>query len=31
MQTGQLNWNVVGIVGGLILVLLIVLIGRGAV
>ena len=29
-QTGQLNWNVAGIVGGLILVLLIVLIGRGA-
>ncbi len=29
-QTGQLNWNVAGIIGGLILVLLIVLIGRGA-
>jgi NADH-quinone oxidoreductase subunit L len=29
-QTGQLNWNVAGIVGGLIVVLLLVMLGRGA-
>ncbi len=29
-QTGQLNWNVAGIVGGLLIVLIIVVLGRGA-
>ncbi len=29
-QTGQLNWNLAGVIGGLIIVLLIVIIGRGA-
>ncbi|HEX2907740.1 MAG TPA: hypothetical protein VHO69_12805, partial [Phototrophicaceae bacterium] len=29
-QTGQLNWNVAGIVGGLAIILIIVVIGRAA-